>query len=119
MHSSLIPRLPFRKYLSDPTEDVRVSTENLLAEFLQEVRDIAVAQKRREEKLRSQKDAQAAQERNGVRKESGEEQLPDITVVPTGRQAFIKGDDASIHDSEGDGSDVGDEMQDRDTGGRR
>ncbi|KAG9019475.1 hypothetical protein FRB90_001949, partial [Tulasnella sp. 427] len=29
------------KYLSDPIEDVRVSTENLLAEFLQEVRDIA------------------------------------------------------------------------------
>ncbi|KAG8863796.1 hypothetical protein FRB96_007633 [Tulasnella sp. 330] len=101
------------KYLSDPTVDVRVSTENLLAEFLQEVRDIAVAQKRREEKLRSQRDVQAGSERNGIR---AEELLPDITVVPAGRQAFIQGDDGSGIESDGEGSDVGDEIQDRDTG---
>lgn len=30
-----------RKYLSDPNIDVRVATENVLAEFLREIRDIA------------------------------------------------------------------------------
>ena len=31
-----------RKYLSDPTEDVRVATEVVLSEFLKEIRDITV-----------------------------------------------------------------------------
>lgn len=92
---------------------MRVSTEHLLAEFLQEVRDIAVAQKRREEKLRGQRDSQAL---NATRKDTAEDSLPDITVVQAGRQAFIQGDDASALDSDGD-SDPGEEVQDRDTGG--
>lgn len=29
-----------RKYLSDPIEDVRIATENLLADFLREIRDV-------------------------------------------------------------------------------
>jgi vacuole morphology and inheritance protein 14 len=29
-----------RKYLTDPTEDVRVATETLLADFLREIRDV-------------------------------------------------------------------------------
>jgi len=33
---------PSRKYLSDPTEDVRVATEVVLSEFLKEIRDITV-----------------------------------------------------------------------------
>lgn len=39
------PRLfnpPSRKYLSDPTEDVRVATEVVLSEFLREIRDITI-----------------------------------------------------------------------------
>jgi hypothetical protein len=31
-----------RKYLSDPTEDVRVATENLLADFLREIHDVTI-----------------------------------------------------------------------------
>jgi len=31
----------FRKYLSDPIEDVRIATENLLADLLREIRDVA------------------------------------------------------------------------------
>ncbi|KAJ3894186.1 vacuolar protein 14 C-terminal Fig4p binding-domain-containing protein [Lentinula edodes] len=38
------------KYLSDPTEDVRVATEVLLADFLREIRDVTVV-RRRSEKL--------------------------------------------------------------------
>ena len=37
-----------RKYLSDPTEDVRVATENLLADFLKEIRDISIGYKNKE-----------------------------------------------------------------------
>lgn len=36
------------KYLSDPTEDVRVATEVLLAEFLREIKDITIVRKRAE-----------------------------------------------------------------------
>ncbi|KAG8899926.1 hypothetical protein FRB99_006354 [Tulasnella sp. 403] len=107
------------RYLSDPIEDVRVSTENLLAEFLQEVRDIAIAQKRREEKLRAQKEQEAlvAQEKAGSRSLSDQEPLPDITVVQSDKAAFIRGDDASGNeDTEPDGTDAGDDTQDRDTG---
>ena len=35
-----------RKYLSDPTEDVRVATENQLAEFLREIKEVTLVQKR-------------------------------------------------------------------------
>ncbi|KAG9317824.1 vacuolar protein 14 C-terminal Fig4p binding-domain-containing protein [Chiua virens] len=37
------------KYLSDPTEDVRVATENILADFLREIRDISALRHRQEE----------------------------------------------------------------------
>jgi len=43
------PAATSRKYLSDPTEDVRVATENLLADFLREIRDISEIRRRREE----------------------------------------------------------------------
>ncbi|KAG8824289.1 hypothetical protein FRC18_010555 [Serendipita sp. 400] len=39
------------KYLSDPTEEVRTAAENLLADFLREIRDIAVVEKKRQERL--------------------------------------------------------------------
>ncbi|KZV64601.1 ARM repeat-containing protein [Peniophora sp. CONT] len=40
------------KYLSDPTEDVRIATENQLAEFLREIKVVTQVQKRREEARR-------------------------------------------------------------------
>ena len=44
--------LPPRKYLSDPTEDVRIAAENQLAEFLREIREVTVVRKHREEQER-------------------------------------------------------------------
>lgn len=45
-HHSYLPDPHSRKYLSDPTEDVRVATEVVLSEFLKEIRNItAVARK--------------------------------------------------------------------------
>ncbi|KAG8935769.1 hypothetical protein FRC00_010443, partial [Tulasnella sp. 408] len=94
------------KYLSDPIEDVRVSTENLLAEFLQEVRDIAIAQKRREDKLRKEKEAAARKE--------GEPDSNESALLTSERGgAFIRGEDDEDEDMQ---SEVGDESYDRDTG---
>jgi len=111
-----------RRYLSDPTEDVRVSTENLLAEFLREVRDIAIAQRRREEKLKQQKESQANSEKgvDSRAQDAEKERLPDITMVVPERGGFINGDDSSVHDTEHGGTDPGDDHdpQERDTGGK-
>ncbi|KAF9077068.1 vacuolar protein 14 C-terminal Fig4p binding-domain-containing protein [Rhodocollybia butyracea] len=41
------------KYLSDPTEDVRVATEVLLADFLHEIRDVSIVGKRSEKSNKS------------------------------------------------------------------
>ena len=38
--------------MSDPTEDVKIATENQLAEFLREIKDIAILQKRQEDARR-------------------------------------------------------------------
>lgn len=47
--SALPPALvsySLRKYLSDPTEDVRVATETLLADLLRELREVSSLRKR-------------------------------------------------------------------------
>jgi hypothetical protein len=46
-----------RKYLSDPTEDVKVATEGVLADFLHEIQEITLLQKRKEEKARAAREA--------------------------------------------------------------
>jgi vacuole morphology and inheritance protein 14 len=48
------------KYLSDPTEDVRVATENILADFLREIRQVTSVRKRAEEQAKSKRDTAAA-----------------------------------------------------------
>ncbi|KAJ7801092.1 hypothetical protein B0H14DRAFT_3489969 [Mycena olivaceomarginata] len=45
------------KYLSDPTEDVRVATETLLADFVHEIRDVSTVRKRAEEQAKSKADS--------------------------------------------------------------
>lgn len=46
------------KYLSDPTEDVRVATEAILSDFLREIRDITVVSKRAELQATSKRDVE-------------------------------------------------------------
>ncbi|EGO02004.1 hypothetical protein SERLA73DRAFT_104235 [Serpula lacrymans var. lacrymans S7.3] len=69
------------KYLSDPTEDVRVATENLLADFLREIRDVSIVRKRQEEQVH-----EASEQR---RPDSSKGQLPDITMSHSERAVFI------------------------------
>ncbi|KAL5507888.1 hypothetical protein ACEPAH_5506 [Sanghuangporus vaninii] len=71
------------KYLSDPTEDVRVATENLLAEFLREMRDIAIIQKKTEER-KSMREPDTLEHGRRV-----DDRLPDITMTHPERAAFL------------------------------
>ncbi|KAL6305771.1 ARM repeat-containing protein [Sparassis latifolia] len=103
------------KYLSDPTEEVRIATENLLADFLREIREVTIVQKRFEEQLKAKREAAAAEQ---VRKaENEKEKLQDFTLVNSERGAFIPEGDHAVDDrsdvspdekqSEHDGRDVG------------
>ncbi|KAJ7498594.1 vacuolar protein 14 C-terminal Fig4p binding-domain-containing protein [Mycena latifolia] len=76
------------KYLSDPTEDVRVATETLLADFVREIRDVSVVRKRAEEKAKSQRDSSSIR-----RSEPGDDRLPDFSVDQSERSAFIADND--------------------------
>jgi len=95
------------KYLSDPTEDVRLATENLMADFLKEIRDISELNTRRE--ARKKRDpVKGTQGR--IRATESDEQLPNITVeYPEHGGAFISdhdeasslADGESVHQSQG------------------
>lgn len=112
--------MPYRKYLSDPTEDVRVATENLLGEFLREVREIAMVNKRREERAKARREAEQAEQDRKINNEK--ERPPDIVMSPAEKGPFLD------HGDEEDGSavvldrgpprrDVGEGTDERDTGG--
>ncbi|KAF8306458.1 ARM repeat-containing protein [Clavulina sp. PMI_390] len=80
------------KYLSDPTEDVRVATENLMADFLREIRDISILNMRRE--LKKAENMKATQVR---RQAMNDDALPDITIEYPEKGVFMPDgvDDAS------------------------
>ncbi|KAF9480691.1 ARM repeat-containing protein [Pholiota conissans] len=71
------------KYLSDPTEDVRVATENLLADFLRELRDVTIVS----QQLEQQGKKTPAE---SLRRGRGDgEKLPDLTLENTERQLYM------------------------------
>ncbi|KDQ64426.1 hypothetical protein JAAARDRAFT_225710 [Jaapia argillacea MUCL 33604] len=72
------------KYLSDPTEDVRVQTENILADFLREIRDVSVVRKRSDDSVKPRRGDDSAEQ--GSRHE---DQLPDITMSHSERAVFL------------------------------
>ncbi|KAJ7741096.1 vacuolar protein 14 C-terminal Fig4p binding-domain-containing protein [Mycena metata] len=78
------------KYLSDPTEDVRVATETLLADFVREIRDVSVVRKRAEEKARSKRDDSSSVRQSDL---GGDDSLPDFSVDHSERSAFIAEND--------------------------
>ncbi|KAF8076679.1 vacuolar protein 14 C-terminal Fig4p binding-domain-containing protein [Lyophyllum atratum] len=77
------------KYLSDPTEDVRVATETLLADFLREIRDVSIVRRQLDEQanLKSQTPAES------LRHVDIQEKLPDLTVETSERAVFINDND--------------------------
>ncbi|OBZ70045.1 Protein VAC14 [Grifola frondosa] len=75
-------------YLSDPTDDVRVATENILADFLREIRDVTIVQRRHEEQLKNKRDFAGADQSQQARRAEGDK-LPDITMAHSERAPFI------------------------------
>ncbi|KAF5393194.1 hypothetical protein D9757_001237 [Collybiopsis confluens] len=59
------------KYLSDPTEDVRVATEVLLADLLREIREVSVVSRRSEKLARSTHDADSVYPSDGIQTGEG------------------------------------------------
>ncbi|KAJ6485127.1 vacuolar protein 14 C-terminal Fig4p binding-domain-containing protein [Mycena vitilis] len=103
------------KYLSDPTEDVRVATETLLADFLREIRDVSVVRKRTEERAKSIKSKRESIQHSDF---SADDRLPDFSVDHSERSAFIgdNDDNSAYGDESALKEDVAPEVDYRDTG---
>lgn len=105
-----------RKYLSDPTEDVRVATETLLADFLREIRDVSVVRKRTEEQARSKRDNESIRH-----PDTASETLPDLVLENSEHAVFIaeKDDHSTFYDDESSHKeDFTSDGDYRDSGGR-
>jgi vacuole morphology and inheritance protein 14 len=104
-----------RKYLSDPTPDVKIATENLLADFLREVQEVTMLQKRYEAEAKVRKEAELREEAR--RAENERERLPDITMAHSERAMFVPENGAEEWKAkECNGSET--EVDHRDTGSK-
>jgi vacuole morphology and inheritance protein 14 len=103
-----------RKYLSDPTEDVRVATETLLADFLREIRDVSYVRRQVEEQAKSKTPAESIRQADTVT-----DKLPELTLEDTEHAVFIgESDDRSDFDNDSSlKEDLTSDVDDRDTGG--
>jgi vacuole morphology and inheritance protein 14 len=104
----------YRKYLSDPTEDVRVATETLLADFLREIRDVSIVRRQLDEQAKARTPAES------MRHVDMQENLPDLTLESSERAVFLNDNDQQT--SPDSASAVKDDyastnVDDRDTGG--
>lgn len=81
------------KYLSDPTDDVRVATEGLLADFLREIKDVTAIQRRHEEQLKVKREATVTEASRRLEVEKEREKLPEITMDHPERATFISEND--------------------------
>jgi len=107
-----------RKYLSDPTEDVRIAAENQLAEFLREIREVTIVRKHREEqeRLREAK----PEEKIRAEVEQIKERSSDLSVSSdTERVSFLNGNLplASSSEAEKLNGDIEFDTSERDVGG--
>jgi len=103
------------KYLSDPTEDVRVATENLLADLLRELRDVTVVSRQLEQHTKLTTPTES------VRRVEGDgEKLPDLTLENAERALYMLENDehdSSAVDSQYGGRDDSADVDMHDTGG--
>ncbi|TFK55622.1 ARM repeat-containing protein [Heliocybe sulcata] len=86
------------KYLSDPTEDVKNQTENVLADFLREIRDVTLVRKRNEDqaRLKEEDESSEAQSQRGERDPSPEDAVSYQEGVP-----FVSGKEEKADDGSG------------------
>ncbi|PPQ71095.1 hypothetical protein CVT24_009846 [Panaeolus cyanescens] len=89
------------KYLSDPTEDVRVATEGLLAEFLREIRDVTLVTRELEQAAKRKAPLESSH-----RSEVEGEKLPDINLENAERALYMLENEAQDQVHEDDTSDL-------------
>lgn len=87
-----------------------MATENLLAEFLREIRDVTLLHKKCEAESKAKKEAEFNQELNAHDNEK--ERLPDITMSHPQRAMFVPENgferlEGTSHNNEGDHKDGG------------
>ncbi|KAF9528014.1 vacuolar protein 14 C-terminal Fig4p binding-domain-containing protein [Crepidotus variabilis] len=100
------------KYLSDPTEDVTVATENLLADFLREIKDVTIVSRQLQQQTRPQPPSIDAMRRPDIEPE----RLPDLTLENAERALYmLENDENSVHSSQR-APDDGFAMNEKDTG---
>ncbi|CAA7260108.1 unnamed protein product [Cyclocybe aegerita] len=89
------------KYLSDPTEDVRVATENLLAAILRELRDVTIVSRRLQQQVKPKTPKTPVESTR--RPDVDGEKLPDLTLENAERALYMLENDEqelSIHSSQ-------------------
>ena len=85
-----------RKYLSDPTEDVRVATETILADFLREIRDVSIVRRQLDEQAKGQTPAESIRYIDVGEKEK----LPELTLETSEKAVFINDNEQASFDGE-------------------
>jgi vacuole morphology and inheritance protein 14 len=98
-----------RKYLSDPTEDVRVATETILADFLREIRQITNVRKHHEEEVKAKQSIISAKQ--------DQEVTPDVTEKSEEPQAEFLAESVTSS-APPTYKEERDSIDDRDTGGK-
>ncbi|PFH51323.1 hypothetical protein AMATHDRAFT_75047 [Amanita thiersii Skay4041] len=85
------------KYLSDPTEEVRTATENVLADFLRELREVTAVNKMNEERFKSATSPETDKQGTPQEKVS-EVVLNDVERPPENEEKFNFDDESAIKD---------------------
>ncbi|KAF9266335.1 ARM repeat-containing protein [Marasmius fiardii PR-910] len=98
------------KYLSDPTDDVKVATEVLLADFLREIREVCTFRARNEEAKPSKR---TGEDRDPIPRINNEK-APEVDQSE--RAVFLNGSDARPNYENEPKDDHGSEIDTRDTG---
>ena len=102
------------KYLSDPTEDVRIATENQLGEFLREIREVTIVRKVKEEQYKAREAEQADRSRPDAEKEKS----TDVNPPQTDPAVFLRDSESALDENDNEkinGVDDSD-IPERDTG---
>ena len=107
--------LPPRKYLSDPTEDVRIAAENQLAEFLREIREVTVVRKHREEEERLRESK--PEENSWTEAEGTKERSSDIAIADPDRATLQSSNLPLSSETEKQNEDLELDVDERNIGG--
>nr|XP_031864289.1 uncharacterized protein CI109_000202 [Kwoniella shandongensis]KAA5531361.1 hypothetical protein CI109_000202 [Kwoniella shandongensis] len=94
------------KYLADGNVDVRLATENVLAEFLREIKYIAHVQEKQTETDRARREARSLRNKGSKHtlesalEEENEDAIADESMTTESRYGDGEGDDGATHDGE-------------------